>query len=115
MGKDFRLLCVPAKNKRFDAALFGPEVLKSMLLHGGDVPDPTFSRRGQTYLAEQRRPLVMTIALRGICNQNSRGGTFEKFDMILLDAGHACLDQGGVEALPPKMRCRQRKLRQEAR
>jgi len=115
MGKDFRRLCVLSKNKRFDAALLGPEALKSMLLGGGDVPNPTISRRGQTYLAEQRRPLVMTIPLRGICDQNSRGGTFEKLDMILLDAGHACIDQGRVETLPPKMRCRQRKLRQEAR
>lgn len=115
MGKDFRLLCEPAKNKRFDAALFGAEALESMLLGRGDVPDPTLNRRGQTQFAEKRRPLVMTIALRGVCYQNSLGGAFEKFDMILLDAGHACIDRGGVEALSPKLRCRQRKLRQEAR
>jgi len=115
MGKDFRVLCVPTKYKRFDAALFGAEVFESMLLGGGDVPDPTFSRCGQMNLAEQRRPLVMTIPLRGVCDQNSRGGTFEKFDVILLDAGHACIDQGGVKALPPAIGCRQRKLRQKAR
>ncbi len=115
MGKDFRVLGVTAKHERFDAALFGAEVFESMLLGGGDVPYPAFSRLGQTQLAEQRRPLVMTIALRGVCDQNSRGGTFEKFDMILLDAGHACTDQGGVKVLAPAMRCRQRQLRQEAR
>lgn len=115
MGKDFRVLTTPTENKGLDAALFGSETFETMLPGGSDVPEPTFSGRRQADLAEQRRPFVTPIALRSVCDQNSRRSTFEKVDVILLDALRAGLDQGGVEALPPKMQCRQRKLREEAR
>lgn len=85
-----------------------------MLPRGSDVPEPTLIWRRQADLAEQRRPFVAAIALRNVCDQNSRRGTFEKVDVILLDAVRAGFDQGGVEALSPAMRDRQCKLRQEA-
>ena len=115
MGKDFRVLTTPTENKGLDAALFGSETFEAMLVSGSDVPKPALIGRRQADLAEQRRPFVTAIALRSVCDQNSRRGTFEKVDMILLDALRGRLDQGGVEALTPKMRCWQRKLREEAR
>ena len=114
MGKDFRVLTTPTENKRLDAALLNSETFETMLRGGSDVPEPTFSGRRQADLAEQRRPFVTPIALRSVCDQNSRRSTFEKVDVILLDALHAGIDQGRVEALTPAMRDRQRKLRQEA-
>ena len=115
MGKDFRVLTTPTEKKRLNAALFGSKTFEAMLRGGSDVPEPTFSGRRQADLAEQRRPFITPIALRGVCDQNSLRSTFEKVDVILLDPVRGRLDQGGVEALPPKMRCRQRKLREEAR
>ena len=114
MGKDFRVLTTPAENKRLNAALFGTDPLEAMLFSRRDVPQPTFNRCRQPDLAEKRRPFVTSIALRGVSDQNSRRGTFEKVDVVLLDTLRAGLDQGGVEALPPAMRDRQRKLREEA-
>ena len=115
MGKDFRVLTTPAEIKRLNEALFVSETFEAMLVSGSDVPKPTLSGRRQAHLAEKWRPFLTPIALRGVCDQNSRRGTFEKVDMILLDALRGRLDQGGVEALSPKMRCWQRKLREEAR
>ena len=114
MGKDFRFLTTPAESKRLDAALFGSETFEAMLASGSDVPKPALIGRRQAQLAEKRRPYLTPIALRGVCDQNSRRGTFEKVDVILLDALHAGINQGRVEALTPAMRDRQRKLRQEA-
>ena len=114
MGKDFRVLTTPAESKRLDAALFGSEIFEAMLVSGSDVPKPAFDRRRQAHLAEQRRPFLATIALRGVCDQNSHRDTFEKVNVILLDALHAGINQGCVEALTPAIRERQRKLRQEA-
>ena len=105
MGKDFRVLTTPTENKRLDAALFGSETFETMLPGRSDVPEPTLIWPRQADLAEQRRPFVIAIALRGVCYQNSRRSTFEKVDVILLDALRGRLDQGGVEALTPKMRC----------
>ncbi len=113
MGKDFRVLTTPFENNRLNAALFGTEPLEAMLFGRSDVPKPTFNRRRQADLAEKWRPFVTSIPLRGISDQNSRRGTLQKVDVILLDALRADLDQGGVEALPPAMRNWQRKLRQE--
>ena len=115
MGKDFRVLTTPTENKRLNAALFGSETFETMLPGWSDVPEPTLIWRRQADLAEQERPFVTAIALRSVCDQNSHRGTFEKVDVILLNAVRAGLDQGGVEALTPKMRCWQRKLREEAR
>jgi hypothetical protein len=114
MGKDFRVLTTPAENKSLNAALFGTEPLEAMLFGRRDVPKPTFNRRRQADLAEKWRPIVTSIALRGVSDQNSRRGAFEKVDVILLDTQRAGLDQGGVEALTPAMRNWQCKLRQEA-
>lgn len=114
MGKDFRVLTKPAENKRLNAALFGTEPLEAMLFGRRDVPKPTFNRRRQADLAEKWRPFVASIALRGVSDQNSRRGAFEKVDVILLDTLRAGLDQGSVKALPPAMRNWQRKLRQKA-
>ena len=99
MGKDFRVLTTRAEIKRLNAALFGSETFEAMLVSGSDVPKPTVSGRRQAHLAEKRRPFLTPIALRGVCDQNSRRGTFEKVDVILLDALHASIDQGRVEAL----------------
>jgi len=114
MGKDFRVLTTPAESKRLDAALFVSEIFEAMLVSRSDVPKPTLIGRRQAHLAEQRRPFLAPIALRGVCDQNSCRGTFEKVDVILLDALHAGINQGRVEALTPAMRDRQPKLRQEA-
>ena len=114
MGKDFRVLTTPTENKRLDAALFGSETFETMLPGRSDVPKPTLSGRRQAHFAEKRRPFLTPIALRSVCDQNSLRSTFEKVDVILLDAVRAGLDQGGVEALSPSMRDRQCKLRQEA-
>lgn len=114
MGKDFRVLTTPTENKRLDSALLGSETFETMLPGRSDVPEPTLIWRRQADLAEQQRPFVTPIALRGVCDQNSLRSTFEKVDVILLDALRCRLDQGGVEALTPKMRDRQCKLRQEA-